>query len=346
MKQLLSIRPSRETVMTRETDRQSQSTSGNSQRKISPWISDDVRGYLQKIKTPEGQRDIGGALPQQWQESKVIERLYVLPRISGEPNTMWLDWAVKNHVFSRDGIALSLGCGEGDLDRHVITQGLCREIEGVDIDSDALETARQKAFEAKMSTISYHQRNLNESVLMHDYYDFVYASASIHHIRNLEHLFQEVTLALKPGGVFIINEFVGPTMFQFTDLQIQIINEILRILPDRYCLNLIDPEVSGKYKKVFLRPSVEDVLAAQQPDEAIRSEEILPIMRDYFEILELKPFGGTILQMLCHKIMGNFKQDDENDILVIRLLCYLEDVLLRAEVLEHDFAVVVAKPRT
>src|SRR5205807_523039 len=85
----------------------------------------------------------------------------------------------------------------------------------------------QTAVQAGISGISYAVANLNELRLSENMYDVVFASSSVHHIANLESLFANVGKCLKPRGLFILLEYVGPSQFQLTDKATGIINHLL-----------------------------------------------------------------------------------------------------------------------
>src|SRR6202051_2915815 len=64
-------------------------------------------------------------------------------------------------------------------------------------------------------------------------YDAVFASMSVHHVRELEHVFAELQRVLKPGGLVVLNEYIGATRFQMSQVQLDLINDVLKILPVR-----------------------------------------------------------------------------------------------------------------
>ncbi len=172
-----------------------------------------------------------------------------------------------------------------------------------------------------------------------EHYDISFASSALHHIAKLEHVLDEVHKALKPGCFFIANEFVGPSRFQWTDKQLQVINELLALLPPRYRADLRRP---GHIKSRLERPTVVQMLLSD-PSEAVRSAEIIPLIRQRFEIVQQTDFGGTILHMLLSDIVGNFAPESEADVTIVRLLCYLEKTLIAEGVLPSDFTLIVAR---
>lgn len=90
-------------------------------------------------------------------------------------------------------------------------------------------------------------------------------------------------------------------------------------------------------------PTARSVIAVD-PSEAVRSAEIVPLLRQHFDILEYKPLGGTILQFLLADIAGNFQQD-ETGARLLEMLFAIEDALIDAGHIESDFAYIVAAPK-
>ena len=78
------------------------------------------------------------------------------------------------------------------------------------------------------------------------------------------------------------------------------------------------------------------------PSESIRSDEIIPQLTRYFNILERKNYGGTILQFLLANIAGNFDDKNESDRLWLEKFCTLEQKWIREGKLNSDFAVIIA----
>jgi hypothetical protein len=65
----------------------------------------------------------------------------------------------------------------------------------------------------------------------------------------------------------------------------------------------------------------------------------------YFDIIDRKPLGGSILQFLLDGIAGNFKADDPQDMEWLRLLFSIEDSLMEMREIDSDFAYIVARPK-
>lgn len=94
-----------------------------------------------------------------------------------------------------------------------------------------IQTAREAACEAGLNHIQYHVMDIDQIELKRNHYDVVIAEMSSHHFLNLEQLFSKIQDTLKSDGMFIINEFIGPSKIQWSDKQLGIINALLKIIP-------------------------------------------------------------------------------------------------------------------
>jgi SAM-dependent methyltransferase len=215
--------------------------------------------------------------------------------------------------------------------------GLCEQYDAFDVSAGALEIAKDAAARAGLKNVTYAQQDLNHAVFERGGYDVVFASMAVHHIENLENLFDQVRAALKPGGLFVFNEYIGPNRFQWSRRQLIAINLVLSVLPRRLRTRLTD----GQIKPWVRRPTVDSVVAVD-PSEAVRSSAILPLAERYFQIVERIDYGGTILHMLLQDIVGNFRSENPRDVTALRAIFEIERQCLRWRILPSDFAIVVA----
>lgn len=235
---------------------------------------------------------------------------------------------------------LEIACGSGDLSIAVVNTGLCEQVDAFDISERAIQVARHSATVKGIYTISFEIADANTISLPKRKYDFVYMSQSLHHIENIEHLYVQIHESLADGGIFFVSDYVGPTRMQWTDKQMEIMNSILPLLPDKYRCSLLNKEV----RKAVKRISISDFMKID-PSEGVRSGEILPLAKEQFDIVEIRPMGCSIIYQLLFEIIHNFDENSEYDSALLRLICLMESLLIREGVIESDFACFVAKKR-
>lgn len=325
-----------------------------------------------------------------WLELPSVQR-WLNSRVSGHPDTDWKRYTLSRFFPGRLPLArcLSLGCGRGRVERQWAQRQAFLGCDAYDISPVSIADAAQEASRAGYDHIHYAVADINQIELLPACYDAVWAAGAVHHFERLEHVFAQVAQALKPGGLFILNEYVGPSRFQFPSAQRQAIQACLDLLPPAYRQlsaqvaqarlsdggrqavlpaglpqRLLDKWRDGDLlaavgrrlrllraaragapleKSTANLPTARSVIAVD-PSEAVRSDEIVPLLRQYFDIVETKPLGGTILQFLLADIAGNFQQD-ETGAQLLEMLFAIEDALIDAGHLDSDFAYIVAAPK-
>jgi ubiquinone/menaquinone biosynthesis C-methylase UbiE len=275
-----------------------------------------------------------------WMNHPYIEHYYLNQRLTGNVNENWLIYFKKKYIPQTLQIGLTLGCGEGSLERHAIQIKICKKIEAFDIADGAIVLAQTEAAKRNLQElIKYEVRDINNIALEEAKYDVIFVCMAAHHFQSLEHIFHEISNALKPRGFFVLNEFVGPSQFQWTDQQLIIINDLLALLPVKY-RNYVP--LPGQSKNHCRRLSLEEMNIID-PSEAIRSAEIIPLLCRHFKIIERFDYGGTILHLLLQDIAGNFDSEKEEDLTLLKLLCYVEEILISHNVLSSDFTFIITQ---
>jgi ubiquinone/menaquinone biosynthesis C-methylase UbiE len=261
--------------------------------------------------------------------------------MTGNRDTYWIDW-IRERFFpgGHAGDVLSLGCGAGHLDRIFKQHGFSfRSFTGVDISEEAIDRARTLAHEIDLApTIRYAAADLNHLELPARSFDFIYFFQSLHHIEALEHVLGQCQRALRPDGQLLINEFVGPSRFQWTAQQVDLANQLIALLPEELRRDL----QAGGVKTRVVRPTVQHMIR-HDPSEAVRSAEVEKLVRAQFEIVGEWNWGGTLNHLVFQNIAANFDPDNTYHRSIIELLIHHENVLVREGVLPSNFKVFFAR---
>ena len=232
----------------------------------------------------------------------------------------------------------SLCCGAGALERNLIRKRLVSSCVGFDLAAGAVEAANAAAAAEALPGLSYRVRDLEREGLGLEKLDLVLAHQGIHHLANIEAVFDSVYESLAPGGVFHLHEFVGPDRFQWPDRQIAEITRWLQSLPEAYRITR-----GGMVKSEGGRATIEEMIA-YDPSEAVRSSAIEPaVVAARFEIIEHRALGGNLAMMALADIGQNFDPTSAEAVAHIERLLDREDELLRSGELHSDFAVIIAR---
>jgi ubiquinone/menaquinone biosynthesis C-methylase UbiE len=278
---------------------------------------------------------------QGWLDSPIVLEAYVQPRFTGNAKTNWLAGMVERLEVPKSGRWLSLGCGAAGQEIAASKWGLFAKMLALDNSPRSLELARQAALEQRVKNIDFEKADLDHISLPVSRFDVVLMNMSLHHVRGLRPLLQQVRRSLKPGGLLLANEFIGPRQFQFSDRQLRIVADLLSPLPVEWRRD----SATGTLKTQYVRMPVEHWNAAD-PSEAIRSDRIVAEVTGQFRIIDRLDYGGTILNLLLEHIVHNFDAKDNKDVGVIRLLAKFEEILIREDVLTSDFSVIAARTRS
>ena len=234
---------------------------GAATRVASRWsglASDDVRAHLERISwTGIPQVHLEPQLPDNRKPRDVLGRLDAR--------------ALRSPVATQE-TRCPLGCGAGHLDRSSSSTGSRSGR------SPASTSVRRRSIAHVSSRggswrshppYDTRRRTLNRSSCAERSFDFIYFFQSLHHIEALEWVLDQCNRALRPDGMLLINEFVGPSRFQWTSRQLDLANEMLALLPEDLRRDL----GNGGLKSEIVRPTVEHMVR-HDPSEAVRSADI------------------------------------------------------------------------
>ena len=171
-------------------------------------------------------------------------------------------------------------------------------------------------------------------------YDLVIAEGALHHLYPMRSSLARIHGMLKPGGLLLVNDFVGPSRFQWTPRQLQAANALLALIPKDYRRRWSDDRVKTRVDAPGrLRMKLAD------PSEAAESSLILPLLGKMFNTLELKNKGGALIPLVFHEIAHHYIQPDETAAEILRLCFATEDLLMRSGEIAGDYILgVFQKP--
>ena len=247
-------------------------------------------------------------------------------RVTGSPTVWPIEWLAAK--FPSLGSAVSLGCGDGALERDLASKRLCTRILGLDLSEAALKRASVLASgEPSLAMISYARADLNDLLLPVGEFDAAFFHHSLHHVERLEECLACVSAALKPGGLLYLDEYVGPSRSEWNHALMERAQHLFDRLP---------PHVKR-------RGQLQLPVDWKDPTEAVRSAEILEATSEYFTFEELRPYGGNLMAVIHPHLRFDKVSDPERDLLLQQILSE-EEVLLGEGV--SSFCVVgLARPR-
>lgn len=267
-----------------------------------------------------------------WIQNKLIEK-YVYTLITGK-YAYWLTWILEEFLPRKTYDSfLSICCGDGIHELQVCQSGKFKNIHAFDHSNECILNAKKRFDEIDSSECKYtfdvKDANRTDGAYQENQFDVVLSAGALHHLENLEGLIQNISKWLKPEGYLLVLEYVGPNQFQWTDKQLHVINQLLSIIPDKYLRNPNSRKLG--------RPTIEEMNAID-PTEAIRSEDIIDLLKIHFKGELHRPYNGTILHQLYPLLNhGLATQDPSNFEKLVEILIKFEEITIESKALEPDF---------
>jgi SAM-dependent methyltransferase len=261
-----------------------------------------------------------------WEDETTLRHINLLV---GQPDPPVMHGAFHRRICDHfDGKselkAISVGCGMGakelwlmqlvDFDRFDLY-----DISPVNIEIGKAEAERQGV----SSKAHFYIANAFEEATATDY-DMVYWNNSLHHMPDVAAAVRWSKERLKPGGLFAMDDFVGPDRFQWTDENLGWATKVRSALSDRL---LASPYADAVVlPRECCKPTLDEIMAAD-PSEAMDSGRILAEVRVAFPQGEIIPTGGALYHLALNDIFCNFVT--ESDLDCLRQILLLDELLAK-----------------
>ena len=259
-------------------------------------------------------------------------------RITGRPDIAFKDLVCQeywNEKKPRDGLAL--GCGDGASAIDWANRGSFSTLLGLDISQQLVAVAQENVRKfGRSDRDSFKVADVNDIALEERHFDVVIFEQSLHHFKDVPSVLSRVRKLLRPGGLLIIDEFIGPRRFQWTTQQLAFCDAILLALPEAYRRSASGSNVKTRNLRVG-----ELLMWLNDPSEAIESDRIESEVLRQFKLLRRFDYGGTIAHLVFHDIAHNFVTDDPEGINWGRLVLDAEEMLLSLGLIKSDFVCFV-----
>lgn len=237
---------------------------------------------------------------------------------------------------------LALGSGLASLEEWFVASGYVEHCVAFEASEVAVEKARARIAERGLSDrLVLRSDEVSEAGLADQSFDVVLVQAAIHHFFDIEEMFQLMHRVLKPDGIFVYDEYVGPDHLLFDDHTLDLMDGIDACLDPHYRKSVLH---NGESRTGVPRPTLSQMLD-MDPSEGVHASQILPLTYKYFDVIDRHDYGGTFLRPFFTGILQNFNFDDPRDQTIGRLIIYIEEVLLKHSIIQHSHTKIVARPR-
>jgi len=232
-------------------------------------------------------------------------------------------------------VGVSIGCGNAYHELKMLESGVVDRFVLYEIAETRIVQAKEHAARLGLSErIEF--RSTDAFSVKEEVFDLVYWKDALHHMSDAHQAVRWSSGVLKPGGLFFMNEFVGPTRMQYTARQLELAERARACLPTHFLRNPFAPDQDLPLRRV--RPQWKQMIEID-PSECADSENILPAVRSIFPAALIRPTGGVVYALALSDVLHNI--DEIEDAAVLRTLLLTDDLCV--ELGETLYAVAVAR---
>ncbi|ADH87377.1 hypothetical protein Snov_0040 [Ancylobacter novellus DSM 506] len=306
---------------------------------LNPKYDQQVQSQIGQYSTVENMHNAAAAA--NWFNSRFLRPR--MRQVSGTESVAEFYAVHIAEAVARTGldVAVSLGAGYGSLEIDIInlarSRGLpafhlkCFELSPVLVDR-ANRAIREQGLE---DFVSAQVVDLNVDLPLAGNVAAFMAHHSLHHLVELERIFDQVNSYLPPEGAFITMDMIGRNGHMRWPETLGIIRELWPALPDRLKW---DHQLS-RFDRWF-----ENWDCSIEGFEGIRSQDILPALLERFKFERFLAYGG-LSEIFTDRSFGpNFDPNNPPDANFLSQIKALEDDLIRAEQVKPTQLIAVMRP--
>ena len=225
---------------------------------------------------------------------------------------------------SEAGRSVSLGAGNGEIGLPLATRLADRgvanlELVLLEVNPTMLERAEPEARRLGLEDRVRTERTDLNSWVATERADVYMATHSLHHIVELEHLYDEVARSLDVDGVVLVNDMIGRNGHTRWPEALDLGRGIRRLIPDRYRYSHSLKQIDDEYA---------DLDCSTVGFEGVRSQDVLPLLLERAHPVEFVTFGN-VLDPFVDRVYGpNFDPDDRDDAALIDAVARLDEAAI------------------
>ena len=281
-------------------------------------ISEQIKQY----KNTEDMHSSLGDIFRFWQDT-YFRPIFV--SVTGCKN--YIEFYAKNLLQSlehcKSNTIYSIGSGDANVEitiaRYMKDMGANFKIIGLELSPYQIERAKRNVAEKGLGEqISFEECDINKWCPS-DNFSGIIAHHALHHIVELEKLFDNIYQGLERNGVFVTFDVIGRNGHMRWPEALEVIERIWKFLPEEkkyhHILDIVDTEYVNRD-------------CSTQGFEGIRSQDILRLLVDRFEFEYFLGFGNLIDIFTGRGFGPNWNPDEKLDRAFIEFVQYLNDLLI------------------
>lgn len=236
-------------------------------------------------------------------------------------------------------LGVSIGCGSGLKEIDLIKADVVRRMRAYDLTPRRIAHARNHA----------KRQGVTDRIefLVGDAFageegaaaDLIYWDNSLHHMFDVRAAVEWSFNQLRSGGLFVMNEYVGPTRFDLPEEDLRFVNRVREPLPDRLFAREGRRPLPKRLSLDWLKASIAD-----DPSEMADCGDTLAIVQAFFPDADVVRTGGLAYFVAMSGLYGNVRPDEsQDDAALIYHLMLLDDMYTRLRPESTLYAVAIAR---
>lgn len=263
----------------------------------------------------------------------------IAKRLTGAIDKNPLEIIARQFMNPPSNRVLAIGSGMAFCEEWLVSCGFAQHIVAYEQSSVAVEAARSRIETAGLSDkIEIRCSDVMKDNLTSGTFDAVFVQAAIHHFYKIEEMFELIHRLLRPDGLLLYDEYIGPDHHQYEPEVMAIINKINDCLSEDLRWDVINHKTRDS-----VRPATQEQMLQMDPSEGVHSSCILPLTYKYFDVIYRGDYGGTLMRPFWVGILPNFDFKDKKDSTIARLIILIEDLLTQHGVIPHYHTKIVGR---
>ena len=281
--------------------------------------------------------------PIDYTQHDFLHRHFVTKPMTGVPSHESYNFLL--HTLFGDaarGKVLAVGSGLAMEEQDLVASGILSNVDAYELSEVAVNTANARIASAGMSDkLRVHAGDVTKAGLAEGSYDAVYVNAAIHHFFNIEEMMDFFHYVLKPGGLLVYNEYVGPDHHMYHDKVMAILDKVNACLDEKLRYDELRSEIRS-----FVPRATLEWMKEMDPSEGVHASLILPLTYQKFDVVQRFDYGGTLMRPFWVGILNNFDFSDGKDQTIARLIGLIEELLMDAGQIPSYHTIVAARKGT
>ena len=243
----------------------------------------------------------------------------------------------QRHPGRRFERGISIGCGTAGKEITLLRDGVVGHFDLYEVSDVAADQGKVNAEKSGVAErIQYFLSDaLGPQGPQDNMYDLVHWDNSLHHMSSADAAVALSKRILRPGGLFVMDDYVGPTRFQIPDDIYATALEMRSRLPERYHVN--NTADKDRFPLIPRPPRIPvEKMIASDPSEMADSADILPAIARHMPEAQVINTGGIAYVLALRPLFGNFDENSPEDSALLREFLE-EDVRYTKEHPENTF---------